>query len=42
MLFVEMDWHESDSKVRRALDVLGRRAIRLQTLGSYPRSEVID
>lgn len=42
LFFVEMDGHESDAKVRRALDVLGRRAIRLQTLGSYPRGEVID
>jgi chorismate mutase/prephenate dehydratase len=42
LFFVEMDGHETDAKVRRALTMLERRAIRLQTLGSYPRSEVID
>lgn len=42
LFFVEMDGHESDAKVRRALAMLERKAVRLQTLGSYPRGEIID
>lgn len=39
LFFVEFEGHESDSRVRRALDSLGRRALRLTVLGSYPTSE---
>ena len=38
MFFIELDGHESDSRVRRAMDSLAKRALRLEVLGSYPRS----
>ena len=39
IFFVELEGHETDAKVRKALDSLERRAIRLETLGSCPRCE---
>jgi chorismate mutase/prephenate dehydratase len=38
LFFVEMDGHESDTRVRRSLDSLKRKTRRLEVLGSYPRS----
>lgn len=34
--FVEMEGHESESRVRRALATLGKKTQRLELLGSYP------
>ncbi|MBI3463820.1 MAG: prephenate dehydratase [Planctomycetes bacterium] len=39
LFFVELDGHESDAKVRKATEALGRRALRLEVLGSYPKAE---
>ena len=36
MFFVEMEGHESDSRVRRATALLERKTLRLETLGSFP------
>lgn len=36
MFFVEMEGHESDSRVRRATTMLERKTLRLETLGSFP------
>lgn len=41
LFFVELDGHEADLRVRKALVALGRKAVRLEVLGSYPRSEPI-
>jgi chorismate mutase / prephenate dehydratase len=41
LFFVEVDGHEKDSRLRKALDALSRRALRLETLGSYPRSQPV-
>ena len=41
LFFVEVDGHEKDSRLRKALDALARRALRLETLGSYPRSQPV-
>lgn len=41
LFFIELDGHEADLKVRRALAALGKRALRLEVLGSYPRSQPI-
>ncbi len=42
LFFVELDGHETDSKVRRALDGLKRRCLRLEVLGSFPRGVAIQ
>lgn len=39
LFFVELDGHESDSRVKKALAALGRKALRLEILGAYPRSQ---
>jgi len=41
LFFVEMEGHESDVRVRRATAALERKALRLETLGSYPVSPPI-
>lgn len=40
LFFVEVEGHERDPKVKRAMDTLARRALRLEVLGSYARSSV--
>jgi chorismate mutase/prephenate dehydratase len=42
LFFIELDGHETDLKVRRALAALGKKALRLEVLGSYPRGEPVD
>ena len=42
LFFVELDGHESDVKVRKALEALRRRSLRLEVLGSFPRGAVIE
>ena len=42
LFFVELDGHETDTKVRRALEALKRRSLRLEVLGSFPRGAVIE
>ena len=39
LFFVEVDGHEKDAKLRKALDALTRKSLRLEVLGSYPRSQ---
>lgn len=41
LFFIEMDGHESDLRVRRALAALEKKALRLEILGSYPRSQPV-
>ncbi|MBI2825396.1 MAG: prephenate dehydratase [Planctomycetia bacterium] len=41
MFFIELDGHESDLRVRRAFAALGKKALRLEILGSYPRTEAV-
>jgi chorismate mutase/prephenate dehydratase len=36
LFFVEMEGHESDARVRRAIDALRRKALRLEILGAFP------
>jgi chorismate mutase/prephenate dehydratase len=38
MFFVEMDGHETEARVKKAVASLERRAVRLEILGSFPRS----
>jgi chorismate mutase/prephenate dehydratase len=37
MFFVELEGHEDDARVRRAIVALERKAVRLEVLGSYAR-----
>ncbi|HEX4130200.1 MAG TPA: prephenate dehydratase [Pirellulales bacterium] len=39
MFFVELDGHETDARVRKALAALERKALRMEILGSFPRSK---
>jgi chorismate mutase / prephenate dehydratase len=41
LFFVEMEGHETDSRVRRAVAILQRRTLRLEILGSFPVAETV-
>ena len=41
LFFVELDGHFTDTRVRKALAALEKKAVRLETLGSYPRSQPV-
>jgi chorismate mutase/prephenate dehydratase len=38
LFFVELEGHQTDSRVKRSLQALGRRTARLEILGSYAKS----
>jgi chorismate mutase/prephenate dehydratase len=40
--FVECEGHTADVKVKRALTSLEKKTVRLDVLGSYPRTEPED
>jgi chorismate mutase/prephenate dehydratase len=42
MFFVEMEGHQNDARLRRAVRGLQRRTLRLEILGSFPAPQVID
>ena len=42
LFFVELEGHQSEARVQRALDGLKRRSVRLEVLGSYRKSELVD
>ncbi|WP_010584165.1 prephenate dehydratase [Schlesneria paludicola] len=41
IFFIDCEGHSKDAKVKRTLDDLARLAVRMEVLGSYPRSELI-
>jgi chorismate mutase/prephenate dehydratase len=41
LFFIELDGHEHDNRVRKALAALERKALRLEVLGSYPKSQPV-
>ena len=41
IFFIDCEGHAKDAKVKRTLDELERQAVRMEVLGSYPRSEMI-
>jgi chorismate mutase/prephenate dehydratase len=41
LFFVEFEGHEQDRSSRRAIDTLGKNAIRLEVLGSYAKTEPV-
>jgi chorismate mutase/prephenate dehydratase len=42
LFFVEFEGHAEEPRIARALDLIRRRCVRLEVLGSYPRSEPVD
>ena len=42
LFFVEMEGHENDLRLRRAVTALERKALRLEILGSFPASGVAE
>jgi chorismate mutase/prephenate dehydratase len=42
LFFVEVEGHQKEAKVQRALTALQRRTIRLEVLGSYAKSAPVD
>jgi chorismate mutase/prephenate dehydratase len=42
LFFVELEGHESEAKVKRALEGLGRKAVKVTVLGSYERCEPVE
>lgn len=42
LFFIELEGHERDVRVRRALESLERKAVRLEVLGSYPRNTTVN
>jgi chorismate mutase/prephenate dehydratase len=42
LFFVELEGHQQDARVRRAIESLERKALRLVVLGSYARSEPVE
>jgi chorismate mutase / prephenate dehydratase len=42
LFFVEMEAHETDARLRRSLAALGRKALRLEILGSFPATVPVD
>jgi chorismate mutase / prephenate dehydratase len=41
LFFIELDGHETDAKVKKALAALEKKTLTLEVLGSYPRSEPV-
>ncbi len=42
IFFVEFEGHQSETKVKKALTQLGSRTVKMEVLGSYPRSEPVE
>lgn len=42
LFFIELEGHQTDTKVERALQSLGKKTVRLDILGSYATAEPID
>jgi chorismate mutase/prephenate dehydratase len=42
LFFVEMEGHESDARLQRAVAALRRKALRLELLGSFPATATVD
>ncbi len=42
LFFIELEGHQTDQKVERALQLLAKKTVRLEILGSYATAEPID
>jgi chorismate mutase/prephenate dehydratase len=42
VFFVEVEGHQTDARVKKAIEALHKRCVKLTTLGSYAKSEPVD
>ena len=42
IFFLDCEGHMKDSKVKRALEDLSKMAVRMEVLGSYPKSDPVE
>jgi chorismate mutase/prephenate dehydratase len=42
LFFVEMEGHESDARLQRAMTALGKKSLRLEILGSFPATRAVE
>lgn len=42
LFFLDFEGHSKDLKIKKALAMLEKKAVRLEVLGSYPRSETVE
>lgn len=42
MFFVELEGHEQETRMRRSIETIRRKSLRLEVLGSFPAAEVVD
>jgi len=42
VFFIELEGHESDARVRKALESLERKSLRMNVLGSYAKAEPVE
>ncbi|MBX3442665.1 MAG: prephenate dehydratase [Planctomyces sp.] len=42
LFFLDFEGHRKEQRIQKALQLLEKRAVRMEVLGSYPRSEVVD
>jgi chorismate mutase/prephenate dehydratase len=42
LFFLDFEGHQKDARIQKALEVLQKKAVRMEVLGSYPRSEPIE
>jgi chorismate mutase/prephenate dehydratase len=42
LFFLDFEGHRRESRIQKALQVIARKAVRLEVLGSYPRSDVVE
>ena len=42
LFFLDFEGHMDDGRIKKTLAELSRKAVRLEVLGSYPRSEPVE
>ena len=42
LFFLDFEGHQKEARIKKALDMLQRKAVRMEILGSYPRSEPVE
>jgi chorismate mutase/prephenate dehydratase len=42
LFFLDFEGHRKEPRIQKALELLEKRAVRLEVLGSYPRSDIVD
>lgn len=42
LFFVELEGHEGEPRVKKCLELLRKKAVRLEVLGSYEKREIVD